>query len=409
MKTAYFDCFSGASGNMIIGAFLDAGVPLAELEKELAGLDLDGEYKLVARPVIKSGLRATYFDVELAGHHHNHVGGGKNHGHRSVNRHHRNYPEIRALIESSRLSPAVKSLSLEILRRLGEAEAKVHGCDLQDVHFHEIGAVDTIIDITGAAFCLYYLGIEKICSSPLNVGSGMIKCAHGHMPVPAPATAELLIGSSFYSTSIRGELLTPTGAAIITTLTREFIPLPALTVETISYGAGTWDLEIPNVLRLFIGNMPSSYWETDTSTIIETTIDDMNPEFYSHMIDRLFQAGAVDVFMTPVYMKKNRPGTLITVTSNLPDHQPLLDIIFTESTTIGVRMHQAKRFKLSKSSHSVETPYGQVRIKLGLMGKEVKNIAPEYEDCRLLAEKAGVPLKNVYQEALSLAYRLFKE
>jgi len=402
VKTAYFDCFSGASGNMIIGAFLDAGVPLAELEKGLSGLGLDNEYRLVVKPVTKSGLRATFFDVEPAAGHHRHHHAAED----PCDSHHRSYPEIRDIIDTSRLPPAVKALSLEILRRLGEAEAKVHGCELQDVHFHEIGAVDTIIDITGAAFCLNYLGIERICSSPLNVGSGTIKCAHGLMPVPAPATAELLKGASFYGSNIRGELLTPTGAAIITTLTREFIPLPALNVETVAYGAGTWDLEIPNVLRLFIGSMPDSYWETDTSTIIEATIDDMNPEFYSHLMDRLFQAGAVDVFMTPVYMKKNRPGTLLTVTSNLPDHHPLLDIIFSESTTIGVRMHRAKRFKLSKASHTVETRYGPVRVKLGLLGHEVKNMAPEYEDCRLLAEKNSVPLKNVYQEALCLAGRL---
>jgi uncharacterized protein (TIGR00299 family) protein len=306
------------------------------------------------------------------------------------------------------LSQKVKELSLKILTRLGEAEAKVHQCNLEDVHFHEVGAVDTIVDIVGASFCVDYLGIEKVYSSPIHTGSGMVNCAHGRMPIPAPATAELLKGASFYSTDIQGELLTPTGAAIITSLTQEFGPQPTLEVEIISYGAGSWDLEIPNVLRLFIGHTSEVTFDTDASTVIETTIDDMNPELYGYIMDKLFQAGAMEVFLTPVYMKKNRPGTLLTVISTLPDQQPLLDIIINESSTLGVRMHQEKRYKLKRESHTLLTPYGSVRIKLGSHGNQIKNIAPEYEDCRQLAEKSGLPIKQVYQEALSLAMQEFK-
>lgn len=400
MKTAYFDCFSGISGNMFIGAFLDAGIPLEELTNVLAGLNLYDEYELVSKRVQKLGIAAHYFDVKIGPHHHHvHQAG---HG----NRH---YREIAGLIENSALAPNVKDLSLRILKRLGEAEARVHNCSLEEVHFHEVGAVDTIIDIVGSAYCLLRLGIEQIFASPLHVGKGMVKCAHGLMPIPAPATAELLKGAHFYSTEIQGELVTPTGAAIITTLAQDFRPLPSMQVDTVAYGAGTWDLSIPNVLRLFIGQDQASSLETDTSTIIETTLDDMNPEFYGYLLDKLYLAGAVDVYLTPIYMKKNRPGTLVTITSNLPDHQPLVDVIFSETTTLGVRMYPAKRCKLFKESHTLETVYGQVRVKIGRTGNQLKNVSPEYEDCRQLALKTGVPLKHIYQAALAKGYELFSK
>ena len=387
MKTAYFDCFSGASGNMVIGAFLDAGVPLQRLEEELAKLNLAGEYLLMAERVQKLGIDACYFNVAISDCHDKQRG----------------YEEIHTLISESSLSPEVKRLSLQILRRLGEAEAHIHRCGLQDVHFHEVGAVDTIIDIVGAAYCLYYLGIEKVYASPLHVGTGMIDCTHGRYPVPAPATAELLKGAPFYSTDVSGELLTPTGAAIITTLARDFIPLPPLKVQSVSYGAGTWNLKIPNVLRLYTGQLLEECEETGAAaTIIETTIDDMNPQIYSYLMDKLFQAGAADVYLTPVYMKKNRPGLLVTITSNLPDHQPLLDILFTETTTIGARMHQVRRAELTRSWQTVETSWGPVRVKIAKLGGKTVNIAPEYEDCRQLAELTATPLKQIWCQALSL-------
>jgi len=386
MKTAYFDCFSGASGNMVIGAFLDAGVPLKGIISELDKLNLTGEYQLISERVKKAGIDACYFNVVPTAHHDRH----------------RNYDEIYSLISESSLSPKVKSLSLQILRRLGEAEARVHRCSLQEVHFHEVGAVDTIIDLVGASYCIDYLGIQKVYASPLHVGSGLVNCAHGLLPIPAPATAELLKGASFYSTDIRGELLTPTGAAIITSLAQEFTPLPPLEAETISYGAGTWDLQIPNVLRLYTGYLLEDRKRTDSSTIIETTIDDMNPEMYSYLMDKLFAAGAADVYLTPVFMKKNRPGTLVTITSTLPDQQPLLDIIFSETTTIGVRIHQVQRSRLNRTWETVETSWGPVRLKISKLGDKIMNIAPEYEDCRTLAKKTGTPLKQIWCQALNL-------
>lgn len=398
---------------MIIGAFLDAGVPISELENELAKLNLQQEYNLITKRVKKQGIDALYFDVEqAAAHEHHEHHGHDNHSHNSHHHNHsyyhhehhnRNYQDIHTLISNSSLSTNVKNLSLKILQRLGEAEAKVHQCSLTDVHFHEVGAIDTIIDIVGASFCINYLGIEKIYSSPLHTGSGMVKCTHGQMPIPAPATAELLKGASFYSTEIRGELLTPTGAAIITSLTQDYGPQPNMKVESIAYGAGLWDLEIPNVLRLFIGQTSEISCSTDTVTIIETTIDDMNPELYGHIMDKLFEAGAVDVFLTPVYMKKNRPGVLLTITSSLPEQQNLLDIIFKESSTLGVRIRQDKKYMLARESHAIETPYGIVRMKLGFLGEKIYNMAPEYEDCRTLAEKYNLPLKQIYQEAIKLA------
>lgn len=399
MRALYFDCFSGISGNMVIGAFLDAGVPFEVLSRELQKLPLHNEYELVYQRVQKSGITATYFDVKLTHHHHHE----SHHGHHS----HRNLQDITHIIQNSTLSPEVKSLALKIFQRLGEAEAKVHNCSLEEIHFHEVGAVDAIIDIVGAAFCFHFLGAPNVYASPLHVGSGMVKCAHGLMPVPAPATAELLKGIPFYSGEIKGELVTPTGAAIISTLTRQYGSIPPMKTESIAYGAGTWDLSIPNVLRLFVGELAENTREEDTSTIIEATIDDMNPQFYNYLMEKLFAAGAVDVFLTPIYMKKNRPGTLLSVTSNLPDHQPLLDIIFTESTTIGVRMHPVTRRKLTRSLHVLDTKYGPVQIKTAGTGDNILNIAPEFEDCRTIARETGIPLKEIYQEAMTLGYKTF--
>lgn len=408
MKTAYFDCFSGISGNMVIGAFLDAGVPLEKLVQELKKIPMDDEYEFITERVSKLGIGAYHFDVKLP-HHHNHHSDQQHHqhGHNHGHHHHRNFKDIALLLEQSSLSSSVKDLALHTFKRLGLAEAKVHQCSLEDVHFHEVGAVDTIIDIVGAAFCLDYLGIEKVISSPLHVGSGMVNCAHGLMPIPAPATAELLKGAAFYSSDIRGELVTPTGAAIITTLAQEFVPLPPLQMDTVAYGAGTMDLEIPNILRLFIGDLKKNSYDTDKSTVIETNIDDMNPEICTHLMEKLFKAGAVDVFFTPIYMKKNRPGMLISVISNLPDPQPLIDIVLTETSTLGVRTYQAKRYKLKKAMETLDTIYGPVRIKSGYAGSERKNIAPEFEDCRVIAEKTGKPLKNIYQEIINIYYEKY--
>lgn len=458
MKTAYFDCFAGISGNMILGAFLDAGVPLEKLERELKKLPLTDEYKLITNRVNKQGINACHFDVELLEHsqhnqlsphnllsfeqkqHHHHATihtlekqhslcqqkqhnqlnqyNEQNHNqqvqqhyqqNRQQHHQHRGLREIRELLINSALAENVKNLALQIFNRLGQAEAKVHNCSPEEIHFHEVGAVDAIIDIVGAAYCLHYLGIEKVLASPLHVGKGLVHCAHGLMPVPAPATAELLKGIPFYSGNIEGELVTPTGAAIITTLTGVFAPLPLFKADTVAYGAGTWDLAIPNVLRLYLGEIAE---ETDippkknSSTVIETNIDDMNPELYTYLFEKLYQSGATEVYLTPIHMKKNRPGTLLTVISELPNQKPLLEIIFNETTTLGIRMHEVEKYVLSRKYHHINTPYGSVRVKMGLAGKKVINIAPEYDDCKLLAEKTGIPLKKIYQTALQEASRL---
>lgn len=386
MKTLYFDCFSGISGNMIIGALVDAGVPLDNLRNELNKLSLGG-YELSCEPVQKRGIQATYFNVILP---------------EAKNIPFRHYKDIVTLLKQSSLNSAVKELAQKIFKRLAEAESKIHNCPLEEVHFHEIGAIDTIIDIVGVSYGINYLGIEQFFASPVHVGSGIIDCAHGQMPIPAPATAELLKESVFYSTEIKGELVTPTGAAILTTLTNHFGPLPSFKCEKVSYGAGTWELKIPNVLRIYIGETIDISRETDYATIIETNIDDMNPEFYSYIMEKLFEAGAVDVYLTPIYMKKNRPGSLLTIISTLPDQKPLLDILFAETTTLGIRMYTTQRLKQVKTFQTVDTPYGPVKVKLGFVGNKLLNFAPEFEDCRKLAEKTNIPLKEIYQEVLIL-------
>lgn len=425
MKTAYFECFSGISGNMILGAFLDAGVPLESLEKELRKLSLPDEYKLITKRINKQGISAYYFDVELfqpnPHNEHNHLNQHSQQQHCQQNmlqhlhlnnqqhHQHRGLKEIRELLMTSTLAEDVKNLALQIFTRLGQAEAKVHNCSLEEIHFHEVGAVDAIIDIVGTVYCLHYLGIKRILASPLHVGKGMVRCAHGLMPIPAPATAELLKGVPFYSRDIEGELVTPTGAAIITTLAEKFEPVPLFNADTITYGAGTWDLAIPNVLRLYLGETQGenvNSQKKNISTVIETNIDDMNPELYTYLFEKLYQAGATEVYLTPIHMKKNRPGTLLTVISGLPNQRPLLEIIFNETTTLGIRIHEVEKYTLSRKSCTVNTPYGTVRVKMGLTEGNITNMAPEYDDCKLLAEKNGVPLKRIYQIALQEAYRL---
>lgn len=392
MKTAYFDCFSGISGNMIIGAMLDAGLPPDYLRRELAGLSL-GPYELIMQRVDKLGLSAFYFDVNVSHHEH---------------RSHRNLSDILTLLEQSALAPTVKKTAERIFTRLAQAEAKIHNCRPDEVHFHEVGALDAIIDITGAALGLAYFGIEKVIVSPLHVGSGTIRCAHGVMPIPAPATAELLRGLPIYSTEIKGELVTPTGAAVISALADQSGALPPFASEAVGYGAGSWDLPIPNVLRLYIGEQTAyvqeTGYDTDTSLIIESTIDDMNPQFYPYLMEKLFSAGAADVFFTPIIMKKNRPGILLSVTGSENNRETLLNIIFSESSTIGVRMYPVFRRKLNRSFATVETSSGPVKIKICASGDKIKNIAPEWEDCRKLAYATGRPLKEIYLEAQAKGY-----
>jgi len=386
MKIAYFDCFAGAGGDMILGALMDAGVEAEYLKAELAKLHLS-HFDLRKEESVKKGIRGTQAIVIVDEEHHSH--------------HHRHLSDIRDIIEKSGLKESVRRKSMEIFMRLAQAEAKVHGIDIEDVHFHEVGAMDAIIDVTGSVAGLDALGIEKIFCSPLHVGSGTVKCAHGILPVPAPATAELIKGIPVYSTGVRGELLTPTAAAILTTLCSEFGHIPAMTIERIGYGAGTSDPAIPNLLRLCIGESVEQVkdYETEQIAVIETNIDDMNPQFYDYLMQKIMTSGAMDMFLSPVQMKKNRPGTLITVLCPRNKVETISDFLMRESTTIGVRWRIDNRIKAQRSIRTVQTPYGAIRVKLAQVSGEVINISPEYEDCKRAAIEHNVPIKDVADQA----------
>ena len=386
MTLAYFDCFSGISGDMALGALVDAGLPLEDLRAELAKLGLSG-YSLGSRKVLRSGLSATKVDVILD----------------AKEQPARRLADIRRIIEGSALGPPAKQKSLDIFTRLAMAEAMVHGTTPEEVHFHEVGAVDAIVDIVGAVVGLELLGINEVIASPVNVGSGSVHTAHGRLPVPAPATAELLKGIPLYASSISFELTTPTGAAIISTLASSFGPLPQLTVRRTAYGAGGRDLpHTPNVLRLFVGEYASPYGE-DRAVLIETSIDDLNPQIYGHLIERLLETGALDAYLAPIVMKKGRPGVLLSVLAGKEKADELLDILFRETTTIGVRIQEVGRKKLSRELLDVRTPYGTVRVKVSRRGDEVLTVTPEYEDCKRLAREHRVPIRSVMQEAVLAA------
>ena len=382
MTIAYFDCFSGISGDMTLGALVDAGLPIDVLRQELAKLDLPG-YTLSSEQVRRSGLAATKVHVVLD----------------EKEQPARRLADIQRIINSSSLSPVVKQKSLSIFQRLAEVEAKVHGTTPDKVHFHEVGAVDALVDIVGSIIGLEHLGVTEIIGSPVNVGAGTVHTAHGKLPVPAPATAGLLIGIPLYSSSITFELTTPTGAAIISTLASSFGPLPRMKIDRIAYGAGNKDLPgQPNVLRLMIGELATPY-EEDTSVVIETNIDDMNPQLYGHVIETLMAQGAQDAFLTPIIMKKGRPAVQLTVLADALTSDALLDTVFRETTSIGVRIHEVGRRKLDREVRPVRTPFGMVHVKISRRGSEVLTVTPEYEDCRKLALEKGVPLKSVIDAA----------
>jgi uncharacterized protein (TIGR00299 family) protein len=389
MRIAYFDCFAGASGDMILGALLDAGVEPKVWQGELNKLNLSG-YELKIDRVQKQGIAATAVRVL--------VGGGSQERHLA---------EIEELIGTSQLPAEVKETSVEVFRRLAEAEARVHGTTPDRVHFHEVGGVDAIIDIVGSVVGLWLLGIEELYASPLPLGHGFVDCAHGRLPLPAPATVELLQGVPVLSRDVEGELVTPTGAAILTTLAKGFGPFPPMTVEGIGYGAGQRDFPFPNLLRLLVGaTSPTLDARMETLTVLEANIDDLNPEFYGHLMERLFTAGALDVYLTPVHMKKNRPGVVLSVTCPPAQAETLAALIFAETTTIGLRRQEVQRWALARERVEVETPYGTVGVKVARLSGKVMTASPEYEDCRRLALESGVPLKEVYAAAEAALRRM---
>jgi uncharacterized protein (TIGR00299 family) protein len=385
MNLAYFDCFSGISGDMTLGALVDAGCEVARLRSELQALQVPG-WELSAEKVWKNGMAATYAKVKTE----------EQRGHRSLT-------EILEILRRSDLAPRVRDRARAVFQKLGEAEARVHDVPLEMIHFHEVGAVDAIVDIVGACIGFHALGIDKFACSPLNIGGGTTKMAHGVLPVPAPATANLLQGKPTYSNGVQRELVTPTGAAIVTTLCDTFGPQPPMTVSAIGYGAGTADLEgQPNVLRIMIGESTEKAvpgYDEEIS-VIEANLDDMNPQIYGYFLERALAAGALDVYTTPVQMKKNRPGTLLTVLCKPQDANALTSLIFAETTTFGVRTTNAQRRILAREHVSVSTTFGDVRIKLSRVNGRILHVSPEFEDCRKLAMEKNVPLQQVINEAL---------
>ena len=395
MKAIYLDCVSGISGNMFLGACIQAGVPSNYLIQEIKKLSLQDKFEISITNADKNGIMAAYVDVKFEEHHHEH--NEEHHEHH----HHRTMADIRIIIKESKLADKVKELSLKIFEKLAEAEGKVHNRPVEEVNFHEVGAVDSIVDIVGCAICIDYLNIEKIFVSKINVGSGYVNCAHGLMPVPAPATAELLKGYITYHNSIEKELTTPTGAAIIATLAEYSDNHPSeFTIEKIAYGAGTYDLKIPNVLRIYLGEYKGK--KDRQIMMLEANIDDMNPQIYGYLYDRLFDNGALDVWTTPIYMKKNRPANKLTVLVDETHEEICTKIIFEETTTIGLRVINVdRRIEAVRRMSRIETSYGEVRCKVSAYDGKIISITPEYEDCRRLAEIHKVPLKAVWQEALS--------
>jgi len=391
MRTLYFDCFAGASGDMILGAMIAAGVDKDVLHEHLSRLNVAG-FDIKFETVTRSGLSATYARVETA---HEHE--------------HRHLSDIKKIIENSGVADRAKALSIEIFTRLAAAEARVHNEPVEHVHFHEVGALDAIVDIVGAAICFDLLKIDRFVSSPLHVGSGTIEMAHGRFPVPPPAVAELLQGVPFYSTEIVGELLTPTGAAIITTVCKEFGPIPQMTTEALGYGAGTRQYkDFPNVLRVLLGETEADAANDERLWMIETNIDDMSPQLLGHVMDRAFELGALDCYFTPVQMKKNRPGVLLSLLCARDHKEPLTNLLFTETTTLGVRSYEVERRALRRSVTRIETAYGPIGVKVAHLNGHVVNEMPEFEDVRAAATKAGVPLK-VVEEAVRAAIRATDE
>ncbi len=391
VKICYLDCFSGVSGDMLLGALVDAGADADELRKRIGRLGLEG-VELRFEKCKRSGIGGTNLTVQVEHDHH----------HRSLSR-------IEEIIAGSDLSESVKERSIRIFRRLGEVEAAIHQMPIEKVHFHEVGALDSITDIVGTCIAFDLLGIERIYCSALNLGSGTVEAAHGVMPVPAPATAALVQGIPTYSEGPAAELTTPTGAAIVTTLADEFGTMPAMRIGSVGYGAGDRDFKKhPNLLRAVIGEQ-SQAREATRIFVIEANVDDMNPQVAGYVRERLQDTGALDVTLAPVYMKKDRPGLMISVLAKPEDREKLSELLFTETTTLGIRMYPVERRVLERRWQPVETSYGEVRIKVASENGTVRNFAPEYEDCRRIALEKGVPFKEVWQQANFEFLRLSQE
>ncbi len=393
LKTAYFECASGISGDMVLGALLDLGIELSQLEQAISALPVKG-YKLVAEKVKRQHISGTRLKVEID----------------HENQPHRHLSNIKEIISVSTLPDKIKERAIHIFQRVAEAEAKIHGTSVEQVHFHELGAVDTIIDIVGALVCLEILGIEQIVSSPLPLGHGTITCAHGQLPVPAPAALELLKGCPVYAGDTEGELVTPTGAAIISTLAKSFSRLPLMNIQNTGYGAGSRDYSPrPNLLRVIMGESQEEHASSETLTKMEADIDDMNPQLYGWLTEKLFSAGASDVILIPIYMKKNRPATRLNVFAHPHLIKKLTDIIFEETTTIGLRFSHSHKMVLSRSFQQIDTPWGPVSIKIAQLPNNKFKYKAEYEDCKKIARQEGISIKEVYAKVEQLAEKTLNE
>ena len=405
MKIAYFQCFAGISGDMILGSLVHAGLSFETLQAELKKLNMSG-FQLKQRTLVKNGITGTKIDVLTETEHA-----------------HRHLQDILDIIEKSDLAAGVQEKCAEIFVRLAEAEGKIHNTTKEKIHFHEVGALDAIVDVVGSVCGLELLGIEKIYASPLHVGSGFAKCAHGTIPLPAPATLELLKDVPIYSQGIKQELVTPTGAAIITSLAEEFVEMPGLAVQAIGYGAGTRDLDIPNLLRLTIGEKKTCNLDVSSTgrfegkggvqegpaVMIEVNIDDLNPEFFDYLFTRLFKAGAQDVFLERIQMKKNRPATKLSVLVYHHELNKITDIIFKETTTIGVRTYPVTKYMLPYELKTFATCLGESKVKIARLNEHITTVAPEYDTCRKIAEEKGLPLKTVYEQVKHEVERTLKE
>ena len=426
-KTLYFDCFSGASGDMVLGALLDLGLPLDDLRGALGSLALQG-IDIGADRVLRAGVSATKLRVVDSGHRtpdtgqrrqehggheegghggpdHHHHGHSHDHDHAHAGAHahhhdHHSLKEIAAAIGRSALSPESRGRATHMFERLAEAEAAIHSMPVEKVHLHEVGALDSIIDIVGSVYGLDQLRADAVAASALNVGGGTVKCAHGVFPVPAPATARLLQGVPVYSGDVQMELVTPTGALIVTEYAKAYGPLPAMTIDRIGYGAGDRDPKRhPNVLRLLVGETATASPHRVVEIVCE--IDDMNPQLFGPLMDRLLAAGAVDVFYASVQMKKNRPGTLVTVLAPPDMREALSGILFAETTTIGVRYQEMTRDCLEREIVTVETPLGAIRFKVARRAGQVLNASPEFDDCARIATARSLPVKEVQAVAMT--------
>ncbi len=424
MKILYYDCFCGISGDMNLGALVDLGVDSQYLIGELSKLGLSSEYEIKIQKAQKMGISGTRVDVilKVAQHSHDHHNHGETEHHHldqehhglveaeeHHEHHHRNLHDIETIINRSSLSPKVKESSMDMFMKIARAEAKIHGKSIEEVHFHEVGATDSIVDMVGAAIALDYLGVEKIMASPVQVGGGFVKCAHGLFPVPAPATMEILQGAPIKSGLVQFETTTPTGAAILASNVEKFTSQINFSATNIGYGIGHRDLEVPNVLRVYLGLEASKGEEIETQYILETNIDDMNPELYNYVEERLFETGALDVFRTPIIMKKGRSAIKLSILVSAEKTEAVESTLFRETTSIGLRKYQVGKIMLQRETVTLLTHYGNIRVKKSFyQGMPIKYKA-EYEDCRKAALENQIPIRQVYREVDQIMEKLTTE